>query len=529
MDEKDFNVDEIVDTFDADKAFSVDDILNSYQDPNTAPEQQEERGILGYAGDMLKGVGEGAVKAVEETAQFGYDVVNWFDDVTGLDAIADRDFDFVPEWLETETGAGKAVSGISRFLTGFVGAGKVLKAAKIAGQITKLGKAAKYIQPMAQGALTDAIVYDPHEERLSNLLVQFPMLDNPVTQFLAADETDGKAEGRFKNALEGMALGGITDGIFALAKGLKRGKFAKTAEEFLENTVKTSDEIEAALKKRLKVNSVNLNPDVNVNAQTLLDAPEVTRWHPGTEAKQGVVQPKVGPVAEATAVASPTKGGKASRVEALESLGLETTDQAKAFEKAESIKEVISIENDELTEKLFRRMDYVAKNGRPIDPPPSGRGYQRTDAVNTKNIQTDAGKNLAQAVSDVTRDEVPPELLLPKKFAEAERKATAQFLRDVYGGPSLLDRLKGVADTADTLDESTIAARMLIDDAGAKFKLYADLLEQTPDGPAAEALTERLMKILEKGLETTLQLERISTGMGRGLNSLKDTSYLGGI
>lgn len=526
MDENDFNVDEILEGFDADKAFSVDDILSSYQDPNAAPEQQEERGILGYAGDMLKGVGEGAVKAVEETVQFGYDTVNWFDDVTGLDAIADRDFDFVPEWLETETGAGKAVSGISRFLVGFVGAGKALKAAKLAGQITKLGKAAKYVQPMMQGALTDAIVYDPHEERLSNLLVQFPMLDNPVTQFLAADESDGKAEGRFKNALEGMALGGLTDGIFALAKGFKRGKFAKSAEEFMENTVKTSDEIEAALKKRLKVNSVNLTPDVNVNAQNLLDAPEVTRWHPGAEPKQ--VRPTPVPVETTPPVVAPTKG-KPSRVEALESLGLETTDQARAFEKAQSIKEVINIENDELTEKLFRRMDYFTENGRPIDPPPSGKGYQRTDAVNTKNIQTNAGKNLAQAVSDVTRDVVPPELLLPKKFAEAERKATAQFLKDVYGGPSLLDRLKGVADTADTLDESTIAARMLIDDAGAKFKKYAELLEQTPDGAVADALNERLMKILEKGLETTLQLERISTGMGRGLNSLKDTAYLGGM
>jgi hypothetical protein len=63
---------------------------------------------------------------------------------------------------------------------------------------------------MSAGAVSDLTVFDPNEGRLSDMLVEFdsPVLNNAVTQYLATDEDDTEMEGRLKNVLEGMLIGG---------------------------------------------------------------------------------------------------------------------------------------------------------------------------------------------------------------------------------------------------------------------------------------------------------------------------------
>jgi len=124
----------------------------------------------------------------------------------------------LPVFHQPETKAGQVTEGITRFLTGFAGPSKFLKG------YPKLGRSRAYIA----GGIADLTVFDPNEGRLSDMLVQFnsPVFNNAVTQYLATNEYDTEMEGRLKNVLEGMFLGGLVD---VVATGLRATP--KTAEK----------------------------------------------------------------------------------------------------------------------------------------------------------------------------------------------------------------------------------------------------------------------------------------------------------
>ncbi|MET3601119.1 hypothetical protein [Martelella mangrovi] len=137
-----------------------------------------------------------------------------------------------------QSAVGGLTEGVAQFAVGFATAGKALKA---------FGFTAEGVAgAMAKGAMADASAFDPHEERLSNLIEAYPVLSNPVSRYLAAGDEDGEAEGRFKNALEGLALGGATELLASSVKALKlfrKGKHAE-AEEVLEDIAeKTGPEV----------------------------------------------------------------------------------------------------------------------------------------------------------------------------------------------------------------------------------------------------------------------------------------------
>lgn len=160
------------------------------------------------------------------SSKFGtFDVVNFkfhsADDVKSGDkpeGIGD-----IPNLENPESTTGRMVESVSQFLTGFFTAGK-LKGLKTLKPVTNAGKFGK---ATTQGAVADFSVFDPHAARLSDLVESVPELQNPVTEFLAADLTDSAAEGRFKNILEGLGLGVTTE---AFIRGLKVVKSATQAK-----------------------------------------------------------------------------------------------------------------------------------------------------------------------------------------------------------------------------------------------------------------------------------------------------------
>ena len=123
--------------------------------------------------------------------------------------------------------AEQLTEGATRFVTGFVGPSKILKGVGLSGGIVKTG-----LRGMTAGAASDLTVFDPNEGRLSDMLVEFdsPVLNNAVTQYLATDEDDTEMEGRVKNVLEGMIIGGPFEILF----GLKAFKKAKATKDFAE-------------------------------------------------------------------------------------------------------------------------------------------------------------------------------------------------------------------------------------------------------------------------------------------------------
>ena len=143
--------------------------------------------------------------------------------------------DILPDWDtralgRSKTFAGGIVEGGTQFLSGFI---PIFGAASKAGQLAKAGTFAQkalqnnMVKSAYAGVLTDFTVFSEQEQRLSNLIQEHPALANPVTEFLAADEDDSVLEGRLKNALEGLGLGLITDGMVRGIKAIRNTRKAR--------------------------------------------------------------------------------------------------------------------------------------------------------------------------------------------------------------------------------------------------------------------------------------------------------------
>jgi hypothetical protein len=112
------------------------------------------------------------------------------------------------------------------------------KAARVAGGTAS---AAKYLgagERIAQGfgvfteaevaaGIGTAAVFDGAEQRLSNLIQQYPALANPVTAFIAADPSDSKAEGKLKLALEGLGFSALMQPFVLGLRALRAARAAK--------------------------------------------------------------------------------------------------------------------------------------------------------------------------------------------------------------------------------------------------------------------------------------------------------------
>lgn len=131
----------------------------------------------------------------------------------------------LPKVKPADSVTGGIVRGVSQFLAGFAGAGKVT------GPLKAVGKAGPAIEATVKGVLANFVAFDAHQERLSNLIQQQPALANPVSEYLAAAPDDGEAEGRFKNAIEGLGLGALMEGLFKAVRYMRDAKRAQAASD----------------------------------------------------------------------------------------------------------------------------------------------------------------------------------------------------------------------------------------------------------------------------------------------------------
>jgi hypothetical protein len=170
----------------------------------------------------------------------------------------------LPIFHQPEGLAENMTEGATRFVTGFIGPNKFFKAVGLSGGLLKTG-----LRGMAAGGVSDLTVFDPNEGRLSDMLVEFdsPVLNNAVTQYLATDEDDTEMEGRVKNVLEGMLIGGPFEILFGL-KAFKKAKATKDLAE-KEKIYKETGEAINDLRKGKKTKKVykkiaENNPAINM-------------------------------------------------------------------------------------------------------------------------------------------------------------------------------------------------------------------------------------------------------------------------
>lgn len=213
---------------------------------------QEDPSYWNIAQDMFLSIPQGVVNAVEEQGDFIDENIVSLGGIEFGDKDGKLSFkDFIPRYVtptkwkseeyskkrqlpifhKPETLAGNMTEGVSRFVTGFAGPAKFLKGAGLSGSLVK-----RSIRGLSAGAVADLTVFDPNEGRLSDMLVEFdsPLLNNAVTQYLASDESDSEMEGRLKNVLEGMALGGaigLPRAIYYGVKGWKKMRGVRNLDE----------------------------------------------------------------------------------------------------------------------------------------------------------------------------------------------------------------------------------------------------------------------------------------------------------
>ena len=209
---------------------------------------EEDFNFWETVGGLSLSAAQGVVNAVEETGDFIDENIVTLGGLEFGDEDGKVTFkDFIPRYVsptkwkteeyskkrqlpvfhQPEGLAENMTEGATRFVTGFIGPNKFFKAVGLSGGLLKTG-----IRGMAAGGVSDLTVFDPNEGRLSDMLVEFdsPVLNNAVTQYLATDEDDIEMEGRVKNVLEGMLIGGPFEILF----GLKAFKKAKATKDFAE-------------------------------------------------------------------------------------------------------------------------------------------------------------------------------------------------------------------------------------------------------------------------------------------------------
>lgn len=147
---------------------------------------------------------------------------------------------YIPDVPDADTMVGAFVRPTAQFLTSYLTGGKILK------QVKPLTTGGKVTKGMVQGGFADFVAFDEHEARLSDMF-EGTAFANPVADYLASDENDSYAEGRFKNFLEGMVLGGAIESVFAGFRGFKNRKKAR-----LEGDEKAYKEVDAKETKILE-------------------------------------------------------------------------------------------------------------------------------------------------------------------------------------------------------------------------------------------------------------------------------------
>ena len=117
-----------------------------------------------------------------------------------------------------QTVFGDVSSALTQFAVGWIPANRALSTVKTT---TKVGTGAKRL---TEGAFAEAIAFDEDDERLSNIIQEYPHLENPITAFLQADPDDGFAEAKLKQALEGAAIEGTIGTVILGLKAIRAAR-----------------------------------------------------------------------------------------------------------------------------------------------------------------------------------------------------------------------------------------------------------------------------------------------------------------
>ncbi len=232
--------------------------------------------FLGLTRDIIPGLARGGAKGINEAKEFFISLEDAARDagipVGGLQVFDEKgnfnlrllgdeelaaareggDFSLIPHIPEVEapeTVTGGLISGVAQFLVGFplalkavrggtgfvkgvIGAGK--EEITDPSTLQKIGAKAVSVGEFAMAdMIAAAITLDPHEDRLSTFLIQFPALAPIVPDYLADNDPANESvwEGRMKNAIEGAGVGIAAETLVTIFKGYRASRNSRAQKD----------------------------------------------------------------------------------------------------------------------------------------------------------------------------------------------------------------------------------------------------------------------------------------------------------
>jgi hypothetical protein len=169
-----------------------------------------------------------------------------------MDAPSYGDYD-IEMVQQPETVVGGVVSGISQFAAGFIGAGKFTKLAGLRGAFVN-------------GAITDALVFDPNDKNVMGMLEQFGVDTGQLGEILATDPDDPEYFNRLRNAAEGAVIGGVVEAIGWVIRSVRA---ARAGDEAAAAAARAKmDEALRPLDEALQEGAENLRADLDETFST---------------------------------------------------------------------------------------------------------------------------------------------------------------------------------------------------------------------------------------------------------------------
>jgi hypothetical protein len=412
--------------------------------------------------------------------------------------------------------ANSLTGGIAQFATGLIGAGKLTAPLKAGAKIEEGGRLVKGLWEMGKAALVGATVFDPHQERLSNLVQAYPSLSNPVTSYLAADPKDSNAEGRMKAAIESIGLDAAFAAIFM--GGIKVLRYAKSGD------LKAAEAAQVKLQADMKVQQ-----EAKATVATPLAPTAPAVGTAAADVKPGDLRAKMmqGPDGKPSADGQPKAQPKAKTMaEDVGMTGNESISQATISQSPppeliaapKAIKSAIDIPKEDVAKLIDLAQQSVADAQVVLGDTPVGR--QPKAPINwTKIAEPDAVGHYVQRMTQEYKSQLDVikggDIMSDPEVSRRVNHILNAFGMDAEGvigalriqGNTAIDNVAAV-DAAFTIGQSIVA-----DAHSLARKIKYGILDEF-GGDVAKA-TAKLTDLMTQGLDTLGQAQSIVSNAGR--------------
>ena len=190
----------------------------------------------------------GARDAGQEMIELTEDLWNWA--AGKSEYLGQWDAPDLPKIPESESTTGRITRSMAQFLTGFLPWTGGLKVAGVTNGL---------VRGMAAGAMSEMTVFDPYEDRLSNMIHEVSGWDeglgHDILSFLEADKGNSPLEARLKAGLEGLVMDGgmeLASGVMKALKIVKKRYSPEIAAEADSAIKRMSDEEMETLQKQIE-------------------------------------------------------------------------------------------------------------------------------------------------------------------------------------------------------------------------------------------------------------------------------------